>query len=76
MMMTKRNISTNNDTEVRKADGFVTKRFLLSVGANKKVFEFRHELYLKWLKEGRREEPVWEDAIEYLIATHPKTKNL
>jgi hypothetical protein len=70
------NIKTKNDTVVRNKAGFVMKRFLLSPTANKKVFDYLRLVSAQWIRDGKKGEPVWEDALEELIATHPKLKNI
>lgn len=74
--MQKRNIRMNNDTEVSKAGEKVQKRFELSKPANKKVFAFRKILSAEWVKAGKSEDPDFVAALEHIIATHPRTKNL
>jgi hypothetical protein len=73
--MTKRNISDSNDTDVSNSTELVQKRFKMSREGNSKVFAYRRILSGKWAKE-QREEPVWEDALEELLKTHPALKNL
>lgn len=73
--MAKRNINETNDTHVSKAAGFIMKRFKLSTEANGKVFGFRRILSAEWAKD-QKPEPAWEDALEELIKTHPKLKQI
>lgn len=68
--MAKGNISESNSTEKR-----VQKRFKMREVSNGKVFAYRRILSGKWAKEQKRE-PVWEDALEELLDTHPALKNL
>lgn len=73
--MTKGNISESNDTDVSNSTELVQKRFKISRESSGKVFAFRRILSGKWAKE-QRNEPVWGDALEELIRTHPALKNL
>lgn len=73
--MTKGNISESNDTDVSNSTELVRKRFEMKRELSGKVFAYRRILSGKWAKENRKE-PVWADALEDLLNTHPALKNL
>ena len=73
--MTKSNISESNDTRVSNSTERVQKRFKLDKQCNGKVFAYRRVLSGKRAKE-MQPEPLWEDALEDLIKSHPALKNL
>jgi hypothetical protein len=75
-VMTNRNITTDNDTLVRKSAGYVMKRFKLSARANNKVFGHLRVLSGRWAAQGKPEVPMWEDALEDLLKTHPDLKQI
>lgn len=74
-VMAKRNISKDNDTDVSNSTELVQKRFKMDRGLSNKVFAFRRVLSARWARE-HKVEPVWEDALEELLKTHPSLKNL
>jgi hypothetical protein len=69
------NISESKDTDVSKNTELVQKRFKMDRVLSGKVFAFRRILSGKWVKESRNE-PLWEDALDELLRTHPALKNL
>ena len=73
--MAKRNISESNYTDVSNSTDKVQKRFKMNRVSNGKVFAYRRILSGKRAKE-QQPEPLWEDALEELIETHPALKNL
>lgn len=73
--MTKGNISESNDTGVSNSTETVRKRFDMNRELSGKVFAYRRILSGKWAKENKKE-PVWADALEELLSTHPALKNI
>lgn len=73
--MTKGNISKDNDTDVSNSTELVMKRFEMRRESSGKVFAYRRILSGKWAKENKKE-PVWADALEELLNTHPALKNI
>jgi hypothetical protein len=71
--MAKRNISESKDTGVSNSTEKVQKRFKMKKAYSDVVFEYRRILSGKRAKE-QQPEPVWEDALEDLIETHPALK--
>lgn len=73
--MAKSNISENSCTDVSNTDELVQKRFKMRRVWSDVVFEYRRILSGKWAKEGKPE-PMWEDALEDLLKSHPALKGL
>ncbi len=71
--MAKRNISESKDTDVSNSTDRVQKRFKMRKAYSDVVFEYRRILSGKRAKD-QQPEPVWEDALEELIETHPALK--
>lgn len=70
-MATNRNITQNNDTHVSNDVETIQKRFELRKKPNSKVEKYRRIMATK-----SDDSPTWVQALEELIETHPKTKNL